>query len=286
MTVRTISARIRSALVAGTIVLGSVAVGACAEVGTAPDVPAAIELPPFAFPTVVVGDTMRDESGKAVPIRAIVRNSAGDEITGAPARFLYADFNRDSAFVVDSASGYVVARKTVAEGRIAARVGSSLQVLRSLIATVRPDTAFAGAAPANLITVLPDTGRARAQSNTTADIPVIVRNRTGAEPTGVHGWLVRFQIVRPANPTNDTTASVFLVDDQQRPSTLDTTASNGQAARRVRVRAAQFPAAQGTSSVTDTVVVQATVLYKGKPVPGAPVRLVAPVSRVGTGGAN
>ncbi len=269
-----------------TAVVLAVLGGGCAEVGTAPDVPAAIELPPFPFPTVVVGDTMRDESGKAVPIRAIVRNSAGEEITGAPARFLYADFNRDTAFLVDSASGYIVARKAVAEGRIAARVGSSLQVLRGLIATVRPDTAVAGAAPAGLITVLPDTGRARAQSNTTADLPVIVRNRSGTEVTGVHGWLVRFQIVRPANPTNDTTAAAFLVDDQQRASMLDTTASNGQAARRVRVRAAQFPVAQGTASVTDTVVVQATVLYKGRPVAGSPVRLVAPVSRVGLSGSN
>ena len=259
---------------------------ACAEVGTAPDVPAAIELPPFAYPSVVVGDTMRDELGKAVPIRAIVRNSAGAEIVGAPARFLYADFNRDSAFRVDSASGFIVARKTLTEGRIAARIGASLQVLRSLTATIRPDTASAGGVPAALVTIQPDTGKARAQSNTTGDLSVIVRNRTGTELTGVQGWLVRFQILRPANLTNDTAAAVYLVDDQQRASTLDTTNSSGQAARRVRVRAALFPAAQGASRVTDTVVVQATVLYKGRPVPGAPIRLAAPVVRPATGGSN
>jgi hypothetical protein len=249
-------------------------------VGTAPDVPAAIELPPFAFPSVVVGDTLRNEAGIATPIRAIVRNSAGDIITDATPTYLYADFLRDTAFLVDSTTGVIVAAKTVESGRIAARIGSSLQVIRALIATVKPDTASAGAVPNGLIVVLPDTGRARAQANTTPDIPMRVRNRAGTTPVGVQGWLVRFQIIRPANLTNDTTAAVFLVDDQGRASTLDTTNAAGEAARKVRVRAALFPAPGATTSVTDTVVVQATLTYKGQPVPGSPVRLVAPVSRL------
>jgi hypothetical protein len=252
---------------------------ACAEVGTAPDVPAAIELPPFPSPSVVVGDTLRNEAGIATPIRATVRNSAGDIIAEATPTYIYADFARDGAFLVDSTTGIIVAAKAVPEGRIAARIGSSLQVLRTLIGTVKPDTAIAGAAPAALIVTLPDTGRARAQSNTTPELPVRVRNRAGTTPVEVQGWLVRFQVIRPANLTNDTTAAVYLVDEQFRASTLDTTGANGQAARRVRVRAAQFPVAQGAARVTDTVVVQATLTYKGRPVPGSPIRLVATVIR-------
>jgi hypothetical protein len=252
---------------------------ACAEVGTAPDVPAAIELPPFPFPSVVVGDTLRNEAGIATPVRAIVRNSAGEIITDATPTYLYADFRRDSAFRVDSTTGVIVAAKTVPEGRIAARIGSSLQVIRTLIATVKPDTTLAGTAPADLIVTLPDTGRARAQSNTTPDLPIRVRNRSGTTPVEVQGWLVRFEVIRPANPTNDTTAAAYLVDDQFRASTLDTTNASGQAARRVRVRAAQFPAAQGSARVTDSVVVRATLSYKGRPVPGSPVRLVGIVIR-------
>lgn len=253
---------------------------ACAEVGTAPDVPASIELPPFAFPSVVVGDTLRNEAGIATPVRAVVRNSAGDIIEGAQPTYLYADFRRDSAFVVDTATGVIVAAKKVADGRIAARVGSSLQVIRPLIATVRPDTAFAGTMPAELIvSLLPDTGRARAEGNTTPEVPVTVRNLDGTTPTGVHGWLVRFRLIKPANPNNDTTQAVFLVDEQLRPSTVDTTSSEGRAGRRVRVRPALFPIPQGSGSVTDTVVIEATLRYKGQLVRGAPVRLVAPVIR-------
>jgi len=253
---------------------------ACAEVGTGPEVPASIELPPFAFPTVVVGDTLRDENGVVAPIRAIVRNARGEELADARPSYLYADFLRDTAFLVDTTSGVIVARKAVAQGRIAARIGSSLQVIRNLIATVRPDTARAGEVPPELVvSLLPDTGRARAEGNTTREIPVLVRNLQGSTPAPVQGWLVRFRLVKPANPDNDTTQVVFLVDDQLRPSTLDTTGADGSAGRRVRVRAAQFPVPNGNARVDDTVVVEATLRYKGQVVPGAPVRLIAPVIR-------
>lgn len=270
-------------LLCGTIAAAVVWAAACADVGTGPDVPASIELPPFAFPTVVVGDTLRNDAGIATPIRAIVRNASGAEIPDARATFLYADFRRDSAFLVDTATGFIVATRTVNEGRIAARIGPSLQVIRRLIATVRPDTVQAGTRPADLIvSLLPDTGRARAEGNTTANLPVSVRHLAGPTSAGVNGWLVHFRLVQPANPTNDTTQAVFLVDDQLRPSTLDTTSSDGGAGRRVRVRAAQFPAPDGTARVIDSVVVEATVRYRGQLLRGAPVRLSATVVRPAT----
>lgn len=251
---------------------------ACAEVGTAPDVPTAIELPPFAYPSVVVGDTLRNEAGIATPVRAIVRNSAGDVITGATPTYLYADFLRDTAFLVNATTGMVVARGTVTDGRIAARIGTSLQVVRPLNATLRPDTAEAAANPTDLILVFPDTGRARAQANTTRDMTVRVRNRQTALPTDVNGWLVRYQLLRPANPTNDTSAAVYLVNDNGGASTLDTT-NSGVTGRRARVRANLFPVAQGSARVIDSVIVQATVTYRGRPVAGSPFRFAAPVVR-------
>ncbi|MFN7798514.1 hypothetical protein [Gemmatimonas sp.] len=256
-----------------------VAVG-CADVGTAPDVPASIELPPFPFPSVVVGDTLRNEAGVAAPVRAVVRNAAGDVIDGARATYLYADFLRDSAFTVDTATGIIVARRVVASGRIAARIGSSLQVLRPLIATVRPDLVeAASAADPLIVSLLPDTGRARAEGNTSGELPVVVRNSSSPTAGGVNGWLVRFRLVRPANPANDTSQAVFLVDDQLRASTVDTTSPDGRAGRRVRVRAARFPTPQGNARVTDTVVVEATVRYRGRLVTGAPILLSVPVIR-------
>lgn len=248
---------------------------ACAEIGTGPDVPAAIELAPFPFPSIVVGDTLRDITGRVAPVRAIVRNTAGDPIDPAPVRYLYADFNRDSALLVDSLTGLVVARKAItSEARIAARVGGALQVLRPLIVTQRPDTAFITAAPSPFTVTLPDTGRAGAQSNSSPALTVSVQSRAADRLNGVAGWLVRFEIVKPANPTNDTSATVYLVDDRGSASVVDTTDGGGSAGRRVRIRAGFYPPVSG-----DTVDVRATVLYRGTAVPGAPVRLRLPVRR-------
>lgn len=278
--------RTRRAVVTGTLALAGLAGVSCAEVGTAPDVPAAIELPPFAFPSIVVGDTLRNEAGVVTPIQAIVRNSAGDILPDAPVRYLYAEFNRDGALSVDSVTGVVVALKALnGEGRLAARAGSSLQVLRPILTTERPDTAFAGARTPELITVFPDTGRTGARANTTRPLEVQLRNRQTTTLTPVNGWLVRFRLLRPANPANDTAAAAYLVNDNGGASVLDTT-TNGTASRAVRVRADQFPVAQGTGFVTDTVVVEATVSYRGRPVAGSPLRLVAPVSRPSTAGGN
>jgi hypothetical protein len=256
-------------------VLGATAIG-CKEVGTSPEVPGSIELPPFPSPAVVVGDTLRNLAGAVAPMLAIVRNVAGDVIDKAPVRYLYADFNRDSALLVDSLSGRVIARKAISgDARLAARVGSSLQVIRNLAVTIRPDSVERGASPSLFTTVFPDTGRSVNQSQ---PLTVSVRNLQGATPTGVNHWVVKFELLRPANPSNDTSGAAFLIDDRGSVSMLDTTDGSGQAGRRVRIRAARFP-----TTGTDTLELRATVTYRGLPVRGSPVRLVAPVRR-GSGG--
>lgn len=256
---------------AAVIALGATA---CAEIGAAPDVPAAIEMAPFPFPAVVVGDTLRGFDGRVAPVRAIVRNTAGDPIDNAPVRYLYADFNRDSALLVDSVTGIVVARKAIStEARIAARVGSVLQVLRPLTVTSRPDTAFAST-PAPFRVTVPDTGRSGAQANSSPALTVTVQSKTGPQPVGVSGWVVRFAVIRPANPNNDTTAIAYLVDDRGTASDIDTTDNGGLAGRKVRIRASTFPGATG-----DSVDVRATILFRGTPVRGAPLLLRLPVRR-------
>lgn len=249
------------------------AVLACAEIGTAPEQPAAIEMVPFPSPSIVVGDTLRSIDGVVAPVRAIVRNTAGDPIDNAPVRYLYADFNRDTGAVfVDSLTGIVVARRAITgDARIAARVGPVLQVIRNLIVTVRPDTLEAGASPPPLSVTLPDTGRSGAQANSSQAVQATLRNLAGTAPVPVNGWVVRFGLRRPLNAANDTSAAVFLVDDQGRASTIDTTDNSGTAGRRVRVRAASFP-----TTAVDTVEVQLSASYRGRLVPGASqvVRLV------------
>lgn len=269
------------------LVLGAMALlPACVQVGSEPDVPAAIEMSALPSPSVVIGDTLRDINGVAAPIQAVVRNLAGDIIADAPVRYLYADFARDSALRVDSTSGFVTAVKALKDGafdgRLAARVGGSLQVLRLLAVVKRPDSTDAGGVTIPLFTTtLPDTGRTGANANSAPAVTVVVRHIDSLlVSSNVRAWPVRFEIVSPANSTNDTTQAVFLVDDSGRPSVLDTTDASGSAGRRVRIRAAQFPA----STAVDTVVVRATVTYKGQLLRGAPVRLALPVQKGTTSG--
>jgi hypothetical protein len=251
-------------------------VSACVEIGTGPTDAAAIELAPFASPSIVIGDSLRDINGALARITAIVRNIRGEEIADLPVRFLYADFPRDSALVVDSASGFVyAARVAKGEARIAARVGSTLQVLRPLIVTTRPDTMNVTGTVAELVTTLPDTARLNDNRNISEPLSVVVRHKEGDVLSGVNAWLVRFEVIYPANPTNDTTGAAFLVNTASRASMIDTTDNGGTASRRVRVRAALFPAGKAR----DSVAVRVTTSYRGVPVRGAPVTIVLPVRR-------
>lgn len=131
--------RVRRRIIGSTVAIVATIATACADVGSGPDVPAALEfarLPIRRSSLAIRCATKRGDS----PLRAIVRNSAGEEIVGAPVTYLYADYNRDSSLVIDSTSGTVFARKitTVSTGRVAARAGSSLQILGTLFVTLPP----------------------------------------------------------------------------------------------------------------------------------------------------
>jgi hypothetical protein len=269
----------RRYLVAKLCIVGTVvAIAACADVTTSDSVPASIEFKSFAAPAVVVGDTLRNIDGEAAPAVAIVRNQRGDILEDAVVRYTYADAGRDTALFVDSLSGFVVSlRALTGTGtmlRVAARVGENLQVLRTVLVTTRPDTADGPKATDidTLKVAPPDTGTA-AVANTSEALTVTVRHVEVASVRGVPNYLVRYELLEPANPTNDSTMGAFLVNDVQKLSNIDTTDGTGTAVRFVRVRASLFP----TSAAPDSAVVRVTVNYQGKPIKGTPIRIVVPV---------
>lgn len=277
--------RRRWALVAA--VVGAVA--ACAEAGTGPNDAGSIEFAPFPAPAIVLGDTLRDVNGVATPVKAFVRNLKGDILTDAAPRYVYADASRDTAIAVDSLSGYVVSLKALGSttfgtivtpatsGRIAARFGTVLQVIRSLDVTSRPDSADRGTTTdiATLTVALPDSSAGIAR-NVSAALSVTVRHIDSTKTvTAVPKWLVKYEVLSPANAQNDTTRGAFMVNDVGVPSVIDTTDGSGIAGRYVRVRPSIFP----TSTAIDSVIVRATVTYKGQPVKGAPIRLAVPVKK-------
>lgn len=248
---------------------------ACTDVTTSSSVPASIEFSSLPAPALVVGDTLRDIAGKSVPVIARVRNQQGEVLPDAVVRYTYADAARDSALLIDSLSGFVFARKALSAtgttARIAARVGNNLQVIRTVLVTTRPDSV--DRLEASAIAVLQVAAPDAPMGNTSGALLVTVRHIEGTAVSRVPNWLVRFEVLQPANPTNDSTKSAFLVNDQHKLSNIDTTDASGSASRFVRVRSAQFP----VGSTPDSVVVRATVTYRGQPVKGGPVRIVVPV---------
>lgn len=276
--------RIRSYMRCGLTTLLAIGASSCADVKLGPSVPATIEFSGLAAPAVVLGDTLRDVNGVAAPARAVVRNQAGDIIADANVHYVYADAARDTAFLVDSLAGYIVSlqplKGSATTARIAAHVGKNLQIVRSVQVTVRPDAVDRGGAgsPDTLRVTLPDTGVLIA-NNVSAQLLVTVRHfETTASDTvrsTVPNWLVKYELLQPANPENDSTRSVFLVNDLRSVSNIDTTDGSGIASRAVRVRAAQFPV--GTTS--DSAVVRVTVKYRGVDVKGSPIRIVLPIIR-------
>jgi hypothetical protein len=251
----------------------AVAVVGCADINTDPAVPASIELGAQAFPSIAVGDSLRDTLGVARPLRALLRNLRGDVIEDAPVRFL----SRDAALVVDSVTGhaFAVSRPSGGNVQVAARFEQALQALQSIRISREPD-AVTRLDSARIDSLLAD-GTPGALAANRAEIAVRAswRDTAGAVQPSTD-WLVRFAVVEPANPRNDTTAAVFLIDDVGRARQLDTTDTNGRASRFIRVRASLFP---GAGVVEDTVVVEALVRRRGQSVPAEPLRIRVPVRR-------
>src|SRR3954464_16009751 len=53
---------------------------ACSDLSTGADVPVALSFDPLPWPSIVGGDSLRDSTGSAVPLQAIVYNGDGDPI--------------------------------------------------------------------------------------------------------------------------------------------------------------------------------------------------------------
>ena len=230
---------------------------ACAEISTDPKLVASIAMSPLPFPSIVANDSMRDSLGIARPIAAGVYNIQGTALQGVGVRFA----TPDSGVRVDSVRGYVVADTARSKAiRLVASVGSLQAAPDTIYLVPAPDSVTQVNPVDSLLYSLTDT--AAALSN---PLQLQLLHRTGvATPVPVRSYLVSYAIVYPS----DTLLAQLMSRDGARRSSLDTTASDGTSARRIRVR----PLSLRTAN--DSVVVVATVRYHGVPAAGTPVRFV------------
>jgi hypothetical protein len=235
---------------------------ACTEVGTDPTVPVAIEIDPPLLPAMAVGDTLRDTVGVVAPIVARALNSRNEVIPDAPITFVA--LPNDSILDVDPETGIVVGN-VVGQGNVVAQVAGLQSVRLPVRVTNRPDTVFTDSALVDsvLYGIADDTAR-------TLVVSVMARDTVDGRDTliAVAFWRARYTITSPEGLAENTdTTRVYMANSANRLSRVDTTDTNGNAARRIR-----FPLAVVSDTARRTFVTEVVVLgADGTPLPGSPV---------------
>lgn len=237
-------------------VLGAALAGlcvACVKITDNSTTVLSIQFDPLPSPSVVVGDSLRDTTGAIVAPTIRAFNYQGEEIESPAVRF----YSPDPGVSIDSITGVISAdslRSTPA--RIVATVGE-LQAVRTIDVTLRPDLVVAVQARDTLLYSLVDT-----TINVSEQLTVRVRHGTPPADSAVRSYIVSFAVVSGGNPLLAELVSGGTA------SPIDTTDASGVAGRAVRIRPLYLPGA------VDSVIVNATVKYRGTPVSGSPVRLV------------
>ncbi len=237
---------------------------ACADLTSVPGGAQSLAVDSLPFPSVVVGDTLRDTLGVVRRMTATVYDGANRLIVGSPVRFL----SLDTGIVIDSVTGLLrgVNRRTGV--RLIASVSGLQTAPKTLGVSNRPDTAsnpdsvrrmvyvtVPRTDPANLVTLRVKVASRPTLAGTTAD-------------STVEGWMVKFAITRA--PTNAVDTTVLGGGITNSPWAV--TDASGIASKTLRV----VPTLG--SRIRDTARVQASVTYKGAHVRGSPLTIVIPLA--------
>lgn len=237
----------------------------CADAVTDPDAVAAIEFTGVAFPAIVTDDTLRNGNGVATPLVATVYNGRGDVIA-VPVSY----FSLDTGVSVD-ANGFLVATRRDGTVRLVASVNGLQSQVRIVQVTREPDSVRAPTTEINYEYAIPD--------RATNVSPPLAFTLTSSDTAGglsqnVAGWLVRWRIVHAGDTlaVTDTTKVALWPASATRHSLTDTTKTDGQSTRRLRIYANLIP------PQPDSFIVIAEVKSRGAHVPGSPVRYVVHIA--------
>ena len=226
----------------------AIAATACTEVSTDPDGVAALQFNGTGYPSIVVGDSLRDSLGVLLPLSATALNNDGEPIPNAAVVYSSPDT------VLEMKGGGVVFARGFNPGgaatRVFATVGSLQSQSASLFTTVRANS-IAFVVEADTATGSPTDG---ATLNDDLLFTVLGDTAAGKPKVAALGWLVSFQLrYRNAllSPADTSVAYSYVLGGSRRIlSYIDTTDASGRAGRRLRVQSFRAP--------EDTVFVIAT----------------------------
>lgn len=233
------------------------AIAACTDIPSGATTVASIQFDSLPFPSVVLRDTLRDVTGKIAPLRARAFAYGAKPVLDASFRY----FALDRGLTVDSISGRVIGDSVRATpARVLVAVGG-LQAVLAIPVVFRPDTVAIANGRDSLAYSLTDS-----TLNISPAVSVTLRHTLTRSDSLVRAYLVTFAITNQG-----VTLAAQLVNDAGMPSAIDTTDASGVASRKVRIRPTKL------KSVNDSVLVTASVMYRGAHVRGSPARLVIKV---------
>ncbi len=238
----------------------------CVELTGDPDAVSALDFTGIPFPAVVSGDTMRDTSGAAAPLRATAYDGRGAAIADAPVQFVLLD----TGATIDALGFLHTTRRSGALRVLASYAGLQSQQ-RSITVTRAPDSVTATTTDVGITYRVPD-GSANVSPNLTLNLKTL--DITGSETAAVPGWLVRWRILYQGDtlaPTDTAVAALWSVSGS-RHTLFDTTKADGAASRRLRVYTNLLPLQP------DSFIVVAEVKYRGAHVVGSPLRYVVTIT--------
>lgn len=251
---------------AAPLAVAAAALFGCTELAGDPDAVSAIDFTGIPFPSVVTGDTMRDISGAAAPLRATVYDGRGAAIPDADIRFV----SLDTGATIDTAGFLTVSRRSGLL-RVLASYGGLQSQQRSITVTRAPDTVVAGATDLSFEYRIPD---GAANVSPALSLTLGTSDIIGSETANVPGWLVRWRIVYQGDtlaPTDTATAALWAASGS-RHTLFDTTKAGGTASRRLRVYTNLLPLQP------DSFIVVAELKHLGVHVPGSPLRYVITIT--------
>ena len=216
-------------------------------------------------PAVVAGDTMRDSTGRAAPLRVYAFGVGGptDTITSATAQFVVMD--RGAHVTPD---GYLIGDSVRATPvRVIGSVGSLQTSAMNVNVIPLPDSITYGGPS------LTATDTFALTKATSYYSPAMTAQVLSAEtpPVPVQSVIVQWVIVQhPAVP--DTVVAGTVVAANNRTVSADTTDASGNVSVRVHLN----PVAGIGFTGPDTFVVEARASYRGVPLRGSPLRFKVP----------
>jgi hypothetical protein len=251
----------------------AVVVAACVDLSAPNDKPASIsqvQLPAF---FVVEGDTLRDTLGNAVPPSIIAYDGAGNALTSFESRFFITDSAPALHFNPDSTLSATQPGDTAgATAHIIGQIAGLSTAAQTIYVTVRPDTLRRESTSSGFDTLeyVPNTSADSSAAVKTLNLSTVIHGAGGAAVPGV---FVRYALKTQAASSSTTALSVYLRDDGNKvfpfgTSTPDTGNASGVTSRTLVVNGKYFPAGQGP----DTVVIEATAMYRGVALRGSPLR--------------